>query len=403
MLITPAEALEIVLSSVRPLKGQRVALGKAHGRFLAEDVRSDRDQPPADRSAMDGYAVIAADLVEAPAALRLVGEVAAGSPARPRVRRGTCAAVLTGGNVPPGADAVVPVEQTRREGPNVVFLAAPKRGSDIRRRGEEAPRGRLLLRKGTWLGPAEIGVCAMVGKAALRVGGRPKVAVLCTGAEVRRPDEPVAAHELRDSNGPALAAALAEVGIAAACSIVPDAPASIARRLRQVLQSRDVAIVTGGVSVGRYDYVPDVVRRIGGRVRFHGVAMKPGRPQLYAVLPRNRHVFGLPGNPVSVLTGFGELVLPALRRLAGAPRDSCRPTTMLALAEPARSKGNRAYFCLARLVHTSSGPRVAPVASSGSADVIAACGADGVIVIPVGVREMPDGSMVEFHAWKPLQ
>jgi molybdopterin molybdotransferase len=351
---------------------------------------------------MDGYAVRAADLEGDGATLRLIGQVAAGSNARPRVRPGTCAEILTGGNVPPGADTVVPKEQTTPDGERIRFRAAPRAGLNIRRRGEEAARGDVLLAAGTRLGAAEIGACAMVGRARVKVRRLPAVGVLVTGAEVRTAGDRVGPQELRDSNGPQLLAALTQHGfVGAAPAIVPDDPKATASRLRRELQRRDVVIVTGGVSVGRYDYVPEAVRRIGGRLRFHGVSMKPGRPQLYATLGRNRHVFGLPGNPVSVLTGFFELFLPTLRRLAGAPLPACPPPAMrLPLTAAARSKGNRAYFCLARLVHAADGPAVCPVESKGSADLIAATRADGVIVIPKGTKRIPAGETVEFHPWR---
>ena len=403
MLISPDRALRIVLSRVRPPAGAfRVPLLAALGRRLAEDVRSDRDQPPTDRSAMDGYAVISADLRAPPRRLRPVGEAAAGGAARICVRAGSCAAILTGASVPPGADAVVPVEQTRREGDWVTFLSPSRRGDNVRRRGEEAARGQVLLPKGTLLGPAQIAVCAMVGKAALRVRRGPKVAVICTGEELREPGGPISPHQIRDSNGPMLLAALAAHGLPGAeRRIVKDDPAAIASRLRADLRKCQVVIVTGGVSVGRYDFVPEAVRRAGGRVRFHGVNMKPGRPQLYATVGAGRHVFALPGNPVSVMTGLHELVLPALRRLCGAARADCRPAARLPLAGAVRSNGKRTVFALARLVETARGARAAPVASAGSADIIAACAADGVIVVPEGTRHIAAGCIVEFHPWKP--
>jgi molybdopterin molybdotransferase len=401
MLITPEQALRIVISSVRPASPVLAPLGEAFDLWLAQDIRADRDQPPADRSAMDGYAVRAADLAHVPGRLRLIGEVAAGSSLRLHVRAGSCAVILTGGNLPRGGDTVVPIEQTERAGGEVIFLAPVRRGSHIRRRGEEAQRGHVLLTKGTRLGPAQIGVCAMVGKARVKVYPRPRVAVICTGAEVRDATERVSAHELRDSNGPALQAAMADCGFPGATRhLVTDSPQAIASCLMRAAKTAQVVILTGGVSVGQYDFVPEAVGRVGGRIRFHGVNMKPGQPQLYATLPGNRHVFGLPGNPVSVLTGFHELLLPALRKLGGASEDACRPACELPLAEPARSKGNRAYFALARLIATKEGPAVAPVESAGSADLIAACKADGVIVIPAGITELPAGAMVEFHAWK---
>jgi len=400
-MIEPQEALRIVLSNVRPLRIERTALSEALNCRLAEEVCSDRDQPPADRSAMDGYAVVAADLRTAPAELKLGGEVAAGSAARPRVRRGICAAIMTGGNLPPGADTVVPVEDTERNGNRIVFHVSSKVGANVRKRGEEARRGDVLLPKGTRLGPAQVGACATVGKKTIKVRRLPKVAVLSTGWEVRDVGERVAAHQLRDANGPALLAALAENGFHdTARDIKRDDPKTITQWLKRTLRHRDVVIITGGVSVGRYDHVPDAIRRAGATIRFHGVDMKPGRPQLYAVAAGNRHVFALPGNPVSTLTGYYELVLPALRRLCGTCDEDCRPAAHLPLAEPARSKGNRTYFHLARTVGGEQGLAVVPVTSAGSADIIAACGASGVIVIPKGVKELPAGRLVEYHAWQ---
>ena len=399
--ISPEEALGIVLAAVRPLASRRAALGEAAHSYLAEDIRCDRDQPPADRAAMDGYAVRAADLRRPPARLRLVGEVAAGSAGRSGVRPGTCAAILTGGNVPPGADAVVPVEQTGRQGPDVVFASPARRGMNIRRRGEEARRGQVLLRTGARLGPAEAGVCALVGRARVRVRRQPRLAVLCTGAEVRDASERVSPHETRDSNGPALLNALAEQGLPDVERILaPDDPRAIARHLRRALRGRDLVFVTGGVSVGRYDFVPEAVRAAGGRIRFHGVRMKPGQPVLYASVRGNRHILALPGNPVSALAGFFELGLPAIRRLRGEARRRCRPSTRMRLGRPARSKGSRTYFALARVVQTDDGPRAFPVASKGSADIAAASRADGTIVVPEGVTELPAGAWVDFHSWK---
>ena len=402
MLISPAQALRIVLSNARPLRPRSAALDGALGYWLAEDVRSDRDQPPADRAAMDGYAVIAADLRPAPARLRLIGEVAAGGRAVLRVRRGTCAAILTGASVPAGADTVIPVEQTESAGNVVIFRARLNAGANIRKRGEEAARGQVLLQKHTRLGPTQIGICAMVGKARVKVYSQPSVAVICTGAEVRQVGQRTSPHQLRDSNGPALVAALAEQGFGGASRcIVGDDPGAIAARLKRALRSNHVVIVTGGVSVGRYDYVPEAIKRIGGKICFHGVRAKPGRPQLYARLAGKKHVFGLPGNPVSVLTVFHEIVLPGLRKLCGAGDDAaCRPILKLPLARKVLSKGNRAYFALARLLQTKDGPAVRQVNSKGSADIIAACEADGVIVIPAGVRELPAGAVVEFRTWK---
>jgi len=401
MLITPRRALSIILEHVRPLPSERRSLPRAVGLCLAREVRADRDLPPTDRSAMDGYAVRAADLVRLPRTLRLIGEVAAGSAARPLVRPGTCAVVLTGAVVPPGADTVVQVEQTRRTDGGVVFFPPIRRGANVRRRGEEVRKGRVVLPAGTVLGAPQIGLCASVGKAVVRVHRRPRAIVLCTGRELRTAGQRVGAHQLRDSNGPALSAALAEAGYdSVRHRILPDDPEVLTQALSGAAEEHEVVILTGGVSVGRYDFVPDAVRRAGAVVRFHGVLMKPGKPQLYATLGRKRHVFGLPGNPLSVMVGFHELLLPALRRLSGFPARRCRPVLRLALAADVRAKGTRAEYQLARLVHSRGGTAVRAIPSRGSADLVAGAKADGVIVVPRNVREIPAGRTVEFRPWR---
>jgi molybdopterin molybdotransferase len=169
-----------------------------------------------------------------------------------------------------------------------------------------------------------------------------------------------------------------------------------------LLDTHQVVVLTGGVSVGQYDYVPEAVKLAGGVIRFHGVRMKPGKPQLYASFKGNRHVFGLPGNPLSALTGLFELVLPGLRRMAGVTAKLCSPKVTVTLAKQVSSKGERVYFCLARLVNSTEGLSAIPVSVVGSADLVAAGRADGVIKIAVGVKEVQAGTLVEFHPWKQI-
>ena len=404
MLITPKKAFGIVLDNVHPLKSTRIPLNEATGFCLAEQVRADRDLPPMDRSAMDGYAVRSADIVECPSVLQLGGEVAAGSPKRPRVRCGTCVRILTGANVPPGADSVVKVEDTAERNGQVSFLRPITAGANIRRRGEEVRKSKVILDKGTVLGPAQIGLCASVGKAMIRVTKVPRIAVMCTGEELLSADASVRAYQLRDSNGPALCAGLKSAGFGEVThQIIPDTPNILTAKLKSAAAKHDVIILTGGVSVGKYDFVPDAVKRIGATVRFHGVAMKPGKPQLYATLNGNRHIFCLPGNPLSVLVGFGEFVLPALRRMSGLSEESCRPSLHVPLFSAIRCKGTRSEFVLGRLVLHKKGSCVRAITSKGSADLVAGAKADGVIVVPQNVRAIPAGELVEFRPWRAMQ
>ncbi len=402
-LITPHDALDIVLKRVRPLEATSRPLGEALSCCLAEDVRADRDMPPADRSAMDGFAVRASDLASCPCELRFAGEVAAGSAARPSVAPGTCVRVLTGANVPPGADTVVMVERTVERNGSVVFRARTEAGSNIFRKGEDAREGDILLRKGTPLGALQTGVCAAVGKAQVKVHRRPRVSVLCTGEELRGVNDKVRPHEARNSNGPALCAALDTWGYGNVTHrTAPDDLNALTSELRKATAEHDAVILTGGVSVGKYDYVREAVKRIDAAIRFHGVAMKPGRPLLYATLADNCHIFGLPGNPLSAMTGFYEFALPALRRMSGFVAPECRPSLSVPLASGLVSKGGRVRFMLARLLWGSNGPRAEHVKSRSSADLVAGGQADGVIAVPADVRELAAGTLVEFRPWKPL-
>ncbi len=402
-MIAPDKAWGIVLEQVSPLKPISMELTQALGYCLAEDVRADRDLPPADRSSMDGYAVRASDLGRGPCSLRVIGEVAAGSPDAPHVRPGACVRIFTGANLPPGADAVVMVEQTEEHDEMVDVRSSPARGENLLRRGEDARRGAVLLARGARIDAAQLGVCAAVGKAEVKVHRHPSVTVLCTGSELRPSEDRVGAHEIRNSSGPALCAALARWGFAGTeFRQVADRRTSLLGALRRALDRHDVVLMTGGVSVGNYDLVQDAVEAAGATVRFHWVAMKPGRPTLYATGRGNRHIFGLPGNPVSTHNALNEFALPALRRLAGEPAGFCRPSWRLPLAQPAESMDGLVRCRPACLVNRRDGLAVAPVPSVSSADLVSAGRAEGAILLTPGRRTWKPGTLVEFRPWRPL-
>ena len=401
MAISPQKAWGIIRSCVKPLGSVRKPLNDAFGSCLAQDVRADRDMPPADRSAMDGYALRAEDLAEFPCKLRLVGEVAAGSSSRPKVPPGCCTSILTGANTPPGTDTVVKIELTARSGDEVTILEPTKPFMNVRKRGEEASKGDVLLPAGTVIDPAVAGVCATVGLANPKVRRRPKIALLCTGEELRDVSQTVAAHQTRNSNGPLMQAILAREGFGEVThEIVPDDRQLTVDALKRASDNADMTILTGGVSVGKYDYVPDAVTAVGAKLRFYKIQMKPGKPVLYATRGRNSHIIGLPGNPVSVLTSMHVFVLPALRMLAGVSPENSRPTLKLPLAGKIRSRSGRSFMALGRIVNKRSGPAVKPVDSMGSADIYAAASADGVLAIPASATELPAGAMVEFLPWR---
>ena len=373
--------------------------------FLAEPVSADRDVPPADRSAMDGFALRAADLRDPPAVLPVVAELAAGAAVEKGVPPGACVRIFTGANLPPGTDAVVMQEDTEPaddRGRSVRVLKSVPPGANVFKQGENAHRGETLLSAGTRLDAAGLALCAAVGRDVVRVHRRPSVGLLATGSELLDAGDAALPHQIRDSNTPFLRAALAEHRYpVSAFKRAADNPDTIVNALRVLTEQSDVVVLTGGVSVGRYDFVADAVRRAGATVRFHGVAMKPGKPQLFASDPAGRLVFGLPGNPLSAMAGFYEFVLPALARLAGCPSDRCRRHLTVRMAHDLAAKGDRRQYVPARLAWTPTGPEAAAVPVHGTADLVAGAQADGVLIVPEGTSNVPAGSFLAFRPWSP--
>ncbi|MFC1650428.1 gephyrin-like molybdotransferase Glp [Candidatus Latescibacterota bacterium] len=402
-MITTDEAIRVIFANVSSLEPVSKPLSESYGSILAGDVFADRDLPPADRSAMDGYAVRAEDIKECPRVLTVTGEIAAGIPANITVDAGCCVRIFTGAVIPDGADTVVMVEDTEESGGAVTFKNPVPFGKNIRYRGEETKKGDLIFSEGDFLGAAQIGLCASVGVAEPKVYSRPRIAVLCTGKELRDASESVLPHEIRNSNGPALCAALESWGFGSVKhKVLPDNPEIITEELKRVAVDHEVILLTGGVSVGKYDFVPGAVENIGAKIRFHKVAVKPGKPLLYATLSDNRHIFGLPGNPLSVMSGFCEFVLPALKCLSGIPESRSKVSMFLPLSGEVGSKPDRALNVLARIQWSPDGPAVSPLKSCGSADLSSGSFADGVIVVPVNAGKLSPGTMVEFRPWRPL-
>ncbi|MFC1511836.1 gephyrin-like molybdotransferase Glp [Candidatus Latescibacterota bacterium] len=399
-MLTPGEAYQRILSHIKPLGKISRPLDQSQGFTLAEDIAADRDSPAADRSAMDGYAVRSEDIETCPAPLRLIGEVPAGKPAGQAVEPGTCIRILTGANIPPNADTVVKIENTSEADGIVTIRESPGPGANIRKRGEEALKGTVLLPTGTVLGPAQIGLCAAVGRDTLTVFRRPRVLVLCTGEELKETGETVADHQIRDSNGPMLYAALMDSGYTSVTrKLLPDDRTLIAREMQESARQYDVVLLTGGVSVGKYDYVPASLEEAGATIHLHNVAVKPGKPLLYATIEDSLHVIGLPGNPVSVITGFYDFVLPALKCLSGVPREMCRLSFSVRLAGAVKPDRERYRLTLAKLTWDTAGPLAYPQKSHGSGDLVAGVKADGIVVVPPGTQDIREGTVIEFHPW----
>ncbi len=401
--LTPIEEVHRRLARAvsGPVETERVPLRRAAGRVLRGPVRADRDLPPFNRSAMDGYAVRSADFDGPTARLREIADIPAGVEWRGRLRPGCCARIMTGAPAPAGADAVAPVEFTRREGEWVAVdypKIAPWR--NIHRRAADARKGRVLLRPGCVIDPGAVNVAASVGAVELETARLVRVGVISTGREVVPPSAAPSPCQIRDANGPALMAALAALPWCKgkAYGIAADTEQGLRRLVVKALAECDVVVLTGGVSMGDYDLAPKVLREAGVREILHGAAIRPGKPLWFGRAENGALVFGLPGNPVSTRVGFREFVGPTLRRLAGF-REPFPPALWLPLAEEAKKKHRLTAFSICRIESDPAGARVRPTPHEGSGDFVAAAAADGVFVFPAEKPRLAAGEMVEFHAW----
>jgi len=375
------EARRMVLENA-PLLGEvEVPLAEAAGHVLAQKVASDVDLPPFHKSAMDGYAVRAEDVRDLPAVLKVAEDVPAGKfPERP-LAPGKCTRVMTGAPVPEGTDLVVMVEDTEPlpDG-RVRILKAPRDKTNVCPKGEDVKEGEVVLSPGHILGPPEIGLLAAVGAERVRVFRRPKVAVLATGDELVCAGERPGPGQIRDVNTYSLLALCMKRGFdAESLGIARDEPGELRERIRLGMGEADVVLVSAGVSVGDYDFVPDVLWELGVRTVFHKVAMKPGKPTVFGVYDGGV-LFGLPGNPVSTIVTFLLFVDPVLRRMAGFPVGELAPLKAL-LDGRLVNKGDRTAIKPCLLAREGAGWRATPVESHGSADIASLSKANAFMVI----------------------
>jgi molybdopterin molybdotransferase len=392
------EARRQALDRAAALAAEEVPLRAALGRHLAEDVVADAPVQGFDNSAMDGYAVRAADTAaasdSAPARLAVTGESRAGHPAAATLAAGEAIAISTGAVLPAGADAVVRVEDSRREGDRVLVEATATPGLNVRRAGEDVAAGETVISRSTRLGPAELGVLAALGRDRVRCHRRPRVSVLTSGDELVAPGKPLGPGQVHDSNSlsvPALAAAAgAEL---ASVAWTPDDPGATEDALAAALDA-DVAIVCGGVSVGEHDHVKAALERLGVEEVFWRVALKPGGPTWFGVRGETL-VFGLPGNPVSAMVTFLLLARPALIALGGGEPESRRVRATLATAY--EKKPGRLHAVRCRLDPGEDGWLAHPAAHQGSHVLTSMLGADGLALIPAASGDLPAGAAVEVE------
>jgi molybdopterin molybdotransferase len=392
-LLTIDEALRLVLERVQPLEHEEVPLERAAGRVLAEDALSTVDLPPFAASAMDGFALRAADT---PATLPVVARIAAGRPAPRALEAGEAMAIATGGVVPAGADSVVPIEDVEEGGESVTVAGTVGRGDNVRDRAGDLRAGETVVVAGTRLGPAHVGALAAAGVASVRCHRVPRVVVVVTGTELAAPGEPLRPGEIYDANGFILATQVRSAGaeVERLPPVKDDAAATRAAIERGL--AADVLITTGGVSVGVYDLVRAAEADLGVEEVFWRVAVRPGKPVAFGVRGRTL-VFGLPGNPVSSLVGFELFVRPALLALQGVQTSTpaFRPGR---LAGPARRLGARDSLLRARSRVEDGNVLLEPLTGQESHMIAQAATADALVLVPRGEGEIGAGSIVSYLA-----
>ncbi|WP_421659007.1 gephyrin-like molybdotransferase Glp [Leptothermofonsia sp. ETS-13] len=439
-MLSVAQAENIILNQVHPFNpvhdSEILDLLDAIGRILAKPVTSGLDFPHWDNSAMDGYAVRFEDVQfcspEQPVTLEIVEEIPAGYQPQRRLQAGEAARILTGSVMPAGADTVVIQEETQREGSTVTILAAPKPGAFVRQRGSFYQSGAPLLPVGLRLQAPEIAVLAAAQCAQVRVYRQPRVAILSTGNELVRIDQPLQPGQIVDSNQYALAALVAQTGaIPIRMGVVPDEPEALKQAMAKAIATADIVLSSGGVSVGDYDYVETILESLGGDIHIRAIAVKPGKPLTVATFghqepgvrsqesgardgeargqgapatiqapilnSRSKIYFGLPGNPVSALVTFWRFVQPALRKLSGLPQSDWGPTFLAAKSRTElRSDGKRESYLWGRF-YLTNGQYEFDLASGShsSGNLINLAGTNGLAVLPVGQTQIAAGETVQ--------
>jgi molybdopterin molybdotransferase len=374
---------DAIVAAIYPVAPEEVALGQAGGRYLAGDALARVAAPPHTCSAMDGYAVRAAD-VRVASPLAVVSTIYAGDVPGRALSPGEAARIFTGATLPEGADAVVREEAATAEGDRVRFAGPARPGENVRLAGEDVVAGAVALGGGVRVGARQAALLAAVGVERVTVWRRPRVAIVATGDEVVSGRTP-------DSNGAALEALVGAIGARASRRAAPDRLEAVTEALSAALASSDAVLTVGGVSVGQRDLVPDALARLGAEVRVHGVPMKPGKPFLFA-LAAGKPVFGLPGSPSACLVAFEVFARPALLALAGAAR-RVRAEVPVRLSEPASGRPGRARLLWARL---EPGGRARPIGRD-AAQVRGPALADALLLVPAGTGDLDAGA--EVTAW----
>jgi molybdopterin molybdotransferase len=400
--LTVEEARARVLGAVEPLEEIDAVVADALGLVLAHDVVAAHPLPRFDNSAMDGYAVVAADCATAsedtPTLLEVVGEIRAGEPGETRVEPGTAVRIMTGAALPPGADAVVPVEMTDETHGKVAIKTSVAAGRHVRPAGDDIDAGTVAVRAGDELGAGALALLASLGASPVRVHRRPKVAVVVTGDELVPPEADPAPGQIRDSNSIALKALITDAGAEPiALGPVADERARVVEAFERAAELGDLVVSSGGVAVGKYDFVKEVVDQLGG-IDMWRVAMQPGKPVVLGNV-KGRPFLGLPGNPVSIHVSFEQFVRPAIRKLRGCS-SLLRPTVTATLTQPLDKPAGRLHFVRVALEAGAEGWKATPTGAQGSHIQSSLVGCHGVARFGKDETRLDAGADVVVEVWR---
>jgi molybdopterin molybdotransferase len=398
-MISVDEALEIILKNIEVLGLERVDILNSLGRVLGEDVHAPYHIPPWDNSAMDGYAVIHKDVEgassQSPALLTVIADLPAGYTAARGLSRGEAIRIMTGAPIPGGSDTVVMVEDTQAEKNQVKILKAPGRGDNIRKAGEDVTRGSRVLSRGSIIHPAAIGMLASLKRSFISVYQRPRVAVISTGDELIDVDGELTAGKIVSSNTYSLASLVNDSGAhPLMLGIAQDRPEAL-RDIFKAAMTADMIVSSGGVSVGDYDLVKDMLRELGAEMKFWKVAMRPGQPLAFGVI-EGKPTFGLPGNPVSCMISFEQFVRPSLLKASGH-KGIFRPLVEARLKDPISKKEGKKYFLRCVITVVDGQYVVTTTGEQGSGILLSMVKANGLIVLPEAQKDFPAGTMVRVQ------
>ncbi len=399
-MLTTAEATQAILAAVQPLDTETVALQEATGRVLAQSVQAERDQPPFDRVMMDGIAIAFIEFADGKRSFTIQSTQAAGNPAQ-SLEPEHCIEIMTGASLPQGADCIVPVERITVNdlGAHIEANYEALERQFIHACGSDHKKGTELLKIGTAITPMDIAIIASCGFPDISVAKQPNISVISTGNELVPAGDAIEPHQIRMSNGPAIVALLDDHGFhSAKHDHLIDEPGLLKERIAQHLAQSNVVVLSGGVSMGKADYIPQVLDELGVDVTFHTVSQRPGRPMWFGMGPEGQAVFALPGNPVSTLVCGRQYVLPALQHMSGMA-----PATpqFASLTADVRFKPQLTTFLPVKLLSNAAGQVLAmPVHTNTSGDFASLSGTDGYVELALEQSEFKSGTAVPLHRWR---